>query len=151
MFAFFHSVGAWLHEHDIFFALLLYVAGMYSSEVKRFIHSRPKTFKEGWKKGALGSISADIALLNRLHGNSYELLRYVVSEVTFVIWLLNIGIVSVLLVEDLAFKKITLWPIIFVSAGIITGRARVVREAVIRLYNYEKSIAQLEAQLARYQ
>ena len=143
----------WFKEHpfQVVFYVLALVVSIYGSDIKRYVHSRPGRVKEGYRQGAISAISSNIALLRRLHGNPYELLKYFISELVFVIVICNYVLIAVMAAQYYFTKRFYFSNfLILMFFSTVWGRARTVRMTLRQLDNYEMSLAQLEHELSRY-
>lgn len=143
-------VSNWITAHPIAVTFVLFAIGilvsLYSSEIKRFLHGWTK---RKWRDLNRKQAANTLALLRRVHNNSYEFLLYIFGRlahlITQAVWM-NLAL--------LAFAGFThaslgtsMWSIF---GGLLIGWAYQLKELIKSLYNYEKSVKYWEDELAKY-
>jgi hypothetical protein len=132
----------WPINHPVAFSMILFllsaVVSIYGPDIKRFIQARPHKFKQYNQR----LFSNDLALLQWLRNNPYNLSLYFYSQV--------IGAVTAFFLWYMGFAALD-WlshsgptPMANIIFGITVGTAFRMRRILSYLYSYEDSVKDLE-------
>lgn len=146
-----HTLTEWLKSHTLLYTFVLFLLSaflsIYSQEIKRFLHSWPRT-AEAARRHTLQNVTYQLALLKTLHNDSYRLLLYFADKFTTLIfeWL---GLMIILTVIGIV-RKARLEPGIYfgLMAGSFIGTVQDVRGMLVRLARYDESVAKLQQQIS---
>jgi hypothetical protein len=143
----------WLTKPETVFAFGLFVVSiivsLYAAEIRRWFRKPGQKLKEA----SLEDYRRDLAMLNRLHNNPYQLFLWalwsVLTTIVFVMWIgIAIGVVS-LVIYEFRTPKVTQAPrgfwSIFITiggplSGAFIGRAFGMYKVVMGLYDYENMV-----------
>jgi hypothetical protein len=140
---------SWLHEHPLVVSLLLFVIGcvvsIYSSEIKQFLREWPRQKIE---TRARGSADARLRLLKALKDNPYQLLLFTLYQfydlILTLVWVaFSVSVIYLIIYHKPPTPSI---PLGF-CGGWCIGKAQTLREIMVQLYRFDKTVAELEKRL----
>ncbi|MBZ5492189.1 MAG: hypothetical protein LAO76_14760 [Acidobacteriia bacterium] len=138
------SLIKWPSNHPIVFTLILFVfsslVSIYASEIKRFLRERPLKFKEYNQQ----QFARDLALLQRLHNDSYQLILFFLWNIVSIIYAAVLWTGIFFLLSFMTHNKIAAVPLSSAIIGVAFGKALLIRQLLTRLVNYEHSVIHLK-------
>jgi hypothetical protein len=148
---FFQLVSDWTTAHPIAFTLILFVLGIiisiYSAEIKQFLHGWTK---RTWRQFNRRQAEQNLALLRRVHNNSYELQLYVLGSLAHfarqaVLW----NFIALVIVLGFLHQPYTssVWGIF---GGFVIGWATRLEQLIIGLRNFDRNVAALQNEIRKY-
>jgi hypothetical protein len=146
-----NSISHWVQIHPITFAVLLFVASalisLFSQEIKDFLRTWPKTKMAAL---ALKDLRNQLAVLNNLHNDSYQLTLWfvwgLVSVVITSLWA-NLIVVALFFIMDYPRFPTTV-SLGSTFSGVVIGQAFKMRQTMNQLYNYDRSVEDLKKRIA---
>jgi hypothetical protein len=150
----FTNIADWAHQHPTALTLILFVVSctvsVYGKEIRNFFHNWPRTSK------ALDTVSYrtmqhDLAEIEALHKNTYNLLLYTLS--LFAAGSTRVVIVVAILytLSSVANSPLSATSVIGLALGMFMGRVSDLGRLVHRLIHYEESSALLKREIAKYE
>lgn len=127
--------------------MLAALISVYSQDIKRFLHEWPNT-KEKVRKAREQRLIARLALLNRLHNDTYRLLLFVVWKTSRILF--DMAVYGMVLFLGSVYTKVQLKPGMYLGyfIGSLVGLFASLRDVSDSLYDYDESVKKIEAKLA---
>lgn len=150
----FHSSVTWLQGHPLSVSFILFglatVISIYASDIKRFLHSWPRSRKTILAINR-NKATHTLNLLKVVHNNPYQLLMYFIWNIVSVVvtaFYINAGFIAVAWISTRKLTVVSIWP---TMAGIALVRTFEVRNTLRQLYDYDASVKELEQTIRDYE
>lgn len=131
----------WSHSHSLTISFVLFFVGslisVYSSEIKGFLREYPKNrFREYVRNNS----SRRLALLRRLHNNSYELVLFIAWKAVDGLWFAFYVQIGYDILTNTHASSSSSWSLLL---GGLVGTGLGIRITLKDLCNYERSVESL--------
>lgn len=148
------TASHWAQGHPITFAIVLFAASalisLYSQEIKTFLRTWPTT---KMRASVLNDARHQLALLNNLHNNTYQLLLWFIWNIVQVVITALLGNILVFFIFlALEYPKFPTAASLGSSfIGIICGQAWRMKLVLRQLYDYDRSVQMLKKKIDDYE
>jgi|SRR5579872_1178610 len=148
-----NALKNWLWTHSLLYPFVLFAlaafVSIYSQDIKAFLHHWPRT-KERWRKVKEKELIDRLALLKRLHNDSYQLLVYLTDQLIGLVFTCVITSLVLMIFNGIVHDtKNTVGEIKGVWVGIALGMGQNIKGVLKELSNYNSTVARLQQRLAK--
>jgi hypothetical protein len=155
-----HTLKTWPTDHPLLYPFLLFLLGamlsglfsVYAQEVKHFLHHWPRAKKRAFEV-ALNTAMYRLAILKRLHNDSYQVLLYFWSKVDYILYeaFLNGLLIYTVRIFPTGREYVSWWLFGGLVFGAVFSCWWEARWVLRQLLKYEESVQKLERSITEMQ